>query len=137
VGAKHLFFWYFESQDDPEHDPLTLWMTGGPGGSSMLGMLQELGPCLIDKNGNGTVYNEFGWSKNSSLLFVDQPAGVGLSYIDKGEPVPSSSFIAAQDMHIFLQMFISQVFPEKQHVPFHITGESYGVRNAFKRVAIT
>ncbi|KAK3065078.1 hypothetical protein LTS18_011288 [Coniosporium uncinatum] len=126
VGAKHLFFWYFESQDDPEHDPLTLWMTGGPGGSSMLGMLQELGPCLIDKNGNSTVYNEFGWSKNSSLLFVDQPAGVGLSYIDEGEPVPSSSFIAAQDMHIFLQMFISQVFPDKQHVPFHITGESYG-----------
>lgn len=103
----------------------------------MLGMLQELGPCLIDKNGNSTVYNEFGWSKNSSLLFVDQPAGVGLSYIDEGEPVPSSSFIAAQDMHIFLQMFISQVFPDKQHVPFHITGESYGVSDADIPIAIT
>lgn len=103
----------------------------------MLGMLQELGPCLIDKKGNGTVYNRFGWSKNSSLLFVDQPAGVGMSYIDEGEPVPSGSFIAARDMHIFLQMFISQVFPETQHVPFHITGESYGVRVAIIHVATT
>ena len=44
VGHVHLFFWYFESEakqlrDSPEA-PLTLWMTGGPGGSSLLGMLQ-------------------------------------------------------------------------------------------------
>jgi cathepsin A (carboxypeptidase C) len=35
VGPHHLFFWYFESQRNPGQDPLTLWMTGGPGGSSM------------------------------------------------------------------------------------------------------
>jgi len=68
VGSKHLFFWFFESQSKPKEDPLLLWLTGGPGGSSMLGMLQELGPCLINKYGNGTVYNPFGWSKESNLV---------------------------------------------------------------------
>ncbi|PWY91636.1 alpha/beta-hydrolase [Aspergillus sclerotioniger CBS 115572] len=50
IGPKHLFFWYFESQNNPASDPLTLWMTGGPGGSSMIGLFEEVGPCLV---GNG------------------------------------------------------------------------------------
>lgn len=131
VGQKHLFFWYFKaenaaSQKAPE-EPLALWLTGGPGGSSMLGMLQELGPCLVNKHGNGTVYNSFGWNKNTALIFVDQPAGVGFSYLDEGEPVPGDSFTSAADMHLFLQMLVSQVFPEHKNGPLVITGESYAV----------
>lgn len=61
----------------------------------------------------------------TNLIFVDQPAGVGFSYLDEGDHVPGDSFTAAEDMHAFLQIFISQVFPEKANVPFHITGESY------------
>ncbi|PYH93372.1 alpha/beta-hydrolase [Aspergillus ellipticus CBS 707.79] len=126
VGPKHLFFWYFESQNDPVNDPLTLWMTGGPGGSSMLGLFEELGPCLINEYGNGTVYNPYGWTRNSSMLFVDQPVDVGFSYIDEGYDIPGDSHVAAVDMHRFLQLFVSEVFPEKLGVPFHISGESYG-----------
>ncbi|ORY16899.1 Alpha/Beta hydrolase protein [Clohesyomyces aquaticus] len=125
VGPKHLFFWYFESQASPSEDPLLLWLTGGPGGSSMIGLMQELGPCLINEFGNGTVYNEFGWSKSANLLFVDQPAGVGFSYIDEGTPYPGSSFTAAEDMAHFMQIFVSQVFPDLLERGFHITGESY------------
>ncbi|KAK2867883.1 hypothetical protein FQN49_003372 [Arthroderma sp. PD_2] len=126
IGPKHLFFWYFESQNDPENDPLTLWINGGPGASSMIGMLQEVGPCLVNEYGNGTNYNPWGWSKKSSLLFVDQPVGVGFSYIDEGHKTPNDSHLAAVDMQKFLQLFVSEVFPDKLHVPFHISGESYG-----------
>jgi len=126
VGSKHLFFWYFESQGSPSDDPLVLWLTGGPGGSSMIGMLQELGPCLIKENGTGTYYNKYGWSKNTNLLFIDSPAGVGFSYVDEGIPLPGDSFTTAADLHHFLQIFVSDVFPDLSDRPFHITGESYG-----------
>lgn len=125
VGAHHFFFWFFQPEDPTPEPKLALWMTGGPGGSSMLGMLQELGPCLVNEYGNGTVYNPFGWNKNVALIFVDQPAGVGFSYVDQGERVPSDSFASAQDMHIFFQIFISQVFPEFEKGDFYISGESY------------
>lgn len=130
VGPKHLFFWYFKSETastTPESEPLALWLTGGPGSSSMLGMLQELGPCLINEHGNGTVYNPYGWNKETALIFVDQPAGVGFSYLDDGEPLPGDSFTSAADMHLFLQLFVSQVFPEHAEAPLVITGESYAV----------
>jgi cathepsin A (carboxypeptidase C) len=130
VGHKHLFFWYFKSETATTatgSEPLALWLTGGPGGSSMLGMLQELGPCLINEHGNGTVYNPYGWNKETALIFVDQPAGVGFSYVDEGEPLPGDSFTSAADMHLFLQLFVSQVFPEHLEGPLVITGESYAV----------
>jgi cathepsin A (carboxypeptidase C) len=127
VGAKHIFFWYFESQDSPVDDPLVLWLTGGPGGSGMIGMLQENGPCLINEYGNGTVYNEYGWSGHANVIYVDQPAGVGFSYVDEGVPLPATSFTAAEDMHHFLQLFTSEVFPKLRGKEFHITGESYAV----------
>jgi cathepsin A (carboxypeptidase C) len=127
IGPKHLFFWYFESQNDPVGDPLTLWMTGGPGDSSMLGLFQEIGPCLIDEHGNGTVQNPWAWSRNSSLLFVDQPVDVGFSYIDESHEVPHDSQEAAADMHRFLQIFVSEIFPHKRSSPVHLAGESYAV----------
>ncbi|KAH7356596.1 Alpha/Beta hydrolase protein [Rhexocercosporidium sp. MPI-PUGE-AT-0058] len=128
VGHKHLFFWYFKSESassKTDDEPLGLWLTGGPGGSSMLGMLQELGPCLINEHGNGTTYNPYGWNKETAFIFVDQPAGVGFSYVDEGESIPGDSFTSAADMHLFLQMFVSQVFPEHKNGPVVITGESY------------
>ncbi|KAJ5961151.1 uncharacterized protein N7479_008301 [Penicillium vulpinum] len=125
IGPKHLFFWYFESQNDPIADPLTLWMNGGPGGSSMMGLFEENGPCLINEYGNGTVHNPWGWSRNSSLLFVDQPADVGWSYIDEGYEVARDSKEAAIDMRSFLQIFVSEIFPHKRDSPFHLSGESY------------
>ncbi|OQD83817.1 hypothetical protein PENANT_c015G03269 [Penicillium antarcticum] len=125
IGHKHLFFWYFDSQNEATNDPLTLWMTGGPGASSMLGLFQEIGPCLINDYGNGTVSNPWAWNRNTSLLFVDQPVGVGFSYIDEGYDVPRDSKAAAVDMHHFLQIFISEIFPEKQFSDFHLSGESY------------
>ncbi|KAK1143504.1 hypothetical protein N8T08_006310 [Aspergillus melleus] len=125
IGPKHLFFWYFESQNDPLTDPLSLWMTGGPGDSSMIGLFQEIGPCLVNEHGNGTYHNPWAWSRNSSLLFVDQPVDTGFSYIDEGVELPVDSAEAAVDIHRFLQLFVSEVFPHLSTVPVHLSGESY------------
>jgi cathepsin A (carboxypeptidase C) len=93
----------------------------------MLGLMGELGPCRINEFGNGTVHNEYAWSKNANIIFVDQPAGVGFSYVDEGIPLPATSFTAAEDMHHFLQLFTSDIFPDLLNRDFHITGESYAV----------
>ena len=56
------FFWFFESRKDPENSPLAIWMNGGPGSSSLLGLLVENGPCYINSDSNSTYLSEWSWN---------------------------------------------------------------------------
>jgi carboxypeptidase C (cathepsin A) len=77
------FFWFFEARNNTRTAPLTIWLNGGPGASSMRGLFREIGPCEVVQFQNGTYgtqFNEWGWDRSSNLLFIDQPTQVGFSY---------------------------------------------------------
>ncbi|KAJ6546835.1 serine carboxypeptidase [Mycena capillaripes] len=125
MGARHLFFYYFESRNDPDEDDVVLWLNGGPGASASLGLFMELGPCTI-KNDFETEYNEYGWNSKANLLFIDQPVGVAFSYAEYGESVETTEE-AAKDIAAFLAIFFESRDSLKGRA-LHIAGESYGGR---------
>ncbi|CAG8627740.1 11119_t:CDS:10 [Dentiscutata erythropus] len=104
--------------------PLTLYLNGGPGCSSMIGAFQEMGPCTSLPNGTNTTINPNSWNTVSNLLFIDQPNGAGFSY---GGNYVTSSQQAASNLYEFLKEWIS-CFPQYASLPFHIFGESYAGR---------
>ena len=55
-------------------------MNGGPGGSSLIGALQENGPCFINADSNSTYLNPYSWNNEVNMLYLDQPVQVGFSY---------------------------------------------------------
>ncbi|KAK9711335.1 hypothetical protein K7432_007901 [Basidiobolus ranarum] len=118
---QHLFFWFFESRSKPETDPLVLWLNGGPGCSSLLGLLMELGPCRADPSGNSTHLNPYSWNSNANTIFLDQPFGTGFSY---GKNT-TTSVEGADRVQAFLRLFLS-AYPKYKNQDFHVTGESYG-----------
>ncbi|CCE81424.1 Piso0_002080 [Millerozyma farinosa CBS 7064] len=119
--GKHFFFWFFESRNDPENDPVILWLNGGPGCSSSTGLLFELGPSGINSTLQ-PVYNPHSWNSNASVIFLDQPVDVGYSYTEQDAVTNTDD--AAVDFYTFLELFF-QKFPEFRKNKFHIAGESY------------
>ncbi|KAM3070274.1 hypothetical protein ACMFMG_010110 [Clarireedia jacksonii] len=117
---KHLFYWFFESRNDPKNDPVVLWLNGGPGCSSLTGLFLELGPSSIDQKLK-LHNNPYSWNANASVIFLDQPVNVGYSY--SGGSV-SNTIAAGKDVYALLTLFFKQ-FPEYAKQDFHIAGESY------------
>ena len=123
---RSLFYWYFDSRDDPENDPLIVWLNGGPGASSMMGLFTEMGPCWLEPNAPTAQPNPWSWNNNASLLFVDQPAGAGLSSLREGSSEPTNEEDTAKDFLSFLEIFFGDVFPNNKNRRIHIAAESYG-----------
>lgn len=126
TNGRHLYYWFIESERDPANDPVVLWMNGGPGCSSLTGLITEHGPFLINPDGKTLRENPYSWNKISNVLYLESPAGVGYSYSEN--PREDYTIIdddkTADDVYNFLQEFFKR-YPQFQKNDFYVSGESY------------
>ncbi|KAI3717964.1 hypothetical protein L1987_69919 [Smallanthus sonchifolius] len=124
-AGRSLFYYFVEAETDADRKPLSLWLNGGPGCSSMGGgAFTELGPFFPLGNGRGLRRNTQSWNKASNLLFVESPAGVGWSYSNTTSDYTTGDAKTARDMHTFLKNWYKK-FPSFISRELYLTGESY------------
>ena len=46
----------------------------------MIGLFQENGPCGVNNDSSSTYLNPWSWNNEVNMLYIDQPAQVGMSY---------------------------------------------------------
>ncbi|KAJ6552198.1 alpha/beta-hydrolase [Mycena vulgaris] len=119
-----MWFWFFASRTSPETAPFTLWINGGPGCASEIGLFQENGPCTVNADGKSTTLNPFSWNSVSNMIYIDQPIGTGFSF--GTDTVNSTQNAAVQFWKAFQVLFESGEFSQYQSREFIFATESYG-----------
>lgn len=95
----NLFFWFVEAREPTDH--LTIWLSGGPGASSLGGLFTGVGPCEVFATGREsyeTRARQWGWDRASNLLFIDQVRNSASSFPEpwltcSGTAKPSRVFV--------------------------------------------
>ncbi|XP_005102722.2 lysosomal protective protein-like [Aplysia californica] len=124
LGTKQLHYWFVESQNEPSSDPVVLWLNGGPGCSSLFGLLQENGPFTIQPDGKTLVANPSSWNTLTNVIYLEAPAGVGYSYSKDKDYRTDDDDTSLNNLVAMVDFF--RKFPEYKKNDFYITGESYG-----------
>lgn len=101
-----------ESESVHTKKPLIYWTNGGPGASSLFGLLTEIGPLWLNENSfqkdkslPSPLYNPYGWTRLGHVVMIDQPAPVGFSYCegdDKCSDISWTDELAAQNVSFHL-----------------------------------
>ena len=142
-SSLQMHFWFIESEGDPVNDPLIIWFNGGPGASSLYGLLVELGPFrLNDLSLRGPeysktkvpqlIYNPSSWAQSANILAFSMPVPVGFSFCNPPGPSAQGNDCGASDdntsseqTYYALKSWL-KIFSNFQKNEMFITGESYG-----------
>jgi carboxypeptidase D len=128
----HLFFWFFKARVNSTK--LVIWINGGPGCSSMLGLLAGHAPLRLKPEG-GLAWNNHSWTQHANVLCtffcgetnskdVDQPVMTGYSYTEGRNTMPPTVHQVAEEFVRFMDNFYS-VFSWTQKMELFAAGESY------------
>ncbi|KAL5992720.1 hypothetical protein ACLOJK_013639 [Asimina triloba] len=153
--GRALFYYFTESPENASTKPLVLWLNGGPGCSSMVGAMTELGPFRVNPDRKTLFRNDYAWNNESNhqrvafgyyynsdvyvlplaasltlmivanVIYLESPAGVGFSYSNT-----SSDYDLTGDKRTAEDAYAFLVnwlerFPQYKTRDFYITGESY------------
>ncbi|KAI1097427.1 Alpha/Beta hydrolase protein [Jackrogersella minutella] len=115
-----LFFWYFVSSNDLATDEILIWLNGGPGASSLEGLLEENGPFLWQFGTFKPVSNPWTWLNLTNVVWVEQPIGTGFT---QGKASATTEEEVAQQFLGFWHNFVDTF--DMQGREIYIAGESY------------
>ncbi|RAL40586.1 hypothetical protein DM860_006656 [Cuscuta australis] len=107
--SVQLFYYFIQSQSGhPESDPLFLWINGGPGCSTLSGIIFEIGPITfapLKYNGSlpTLISRPYSWTKVANIIFLDLPVGTGFSYATNQAAHRSNSTQACHHAYDFLR----------------------------------
>ncbi|KAI8810817.1 Alpha/Beta hydrolase protein [Cladochytrium replicatum] len=123
ADGSSLFFTYFPAPASASSNDLVIWLNGGPGCSSMFGLMAESGPLRIQPDATFQP-NPFSWQQKANMLFIEQPVGVGFSTVGSSASAVYNISGVGGDMYLFLNKFYD-IFNETQSMSLYITGESF------------
>jgi len=121
--SSRTFFLFSKAASGREDAPVLLWLNGGPGASSLIGFLTELGPFVITDDLD-VVPRAVHWNLDAHLLTLDNPLGTGYSSTADDQRMATNQTTVGADLHAALEQFYT-LFPELRANPFYATGESY------------
>jgi carboxypeptidase C (cathepsin A) len=122
-GDAHIYCWLIESRGDPSRDPIVLWLNGGPGSSSFIGMFMENGPYKLAPDCT-LRDNPYSWNARGTYLMIDQPAGTGLSVVEGPHAWARTEQEATDQLYYGLQQLLVH-FPEYRELDLFAFGESF------------
>jgi len=94
---------------------------GGPGCSSLSGLLSENGPFTWESGTIAPTQNPYTWVNLTNMMWVEQPVGVGFT---QGVPNITNEVQLGQEFIGFYKSFVNAFQVQNRKV--YLTGESYG-----------
>ncbi|KAF8566278.1 hypothetical protein P879_04829 [Paragonimus westermani] len=117
-----LFYWLVEAVENPSEAPLLLWLNGGPGCSSLSGLLSGNGPFSVNPDLE-LESNPYSWNKALNVLYLESPAGVGFSCTNDGNITASDDLTAWNNFQALVNFL--KKYPAYKYRALYIAGESY------------
>lgn len=121
--GSNMFFWFFTAKVDADIAPVILWLQGGPGAPSLYSVFNEHGPYVVDDD-DVLRSRRHSWTSTHSVLYVDNPVGVGYSFTSDGDGYSSNQTAVGRNLYAALVQFFA-LFPEYRDNEFYVAGESY------------
>ncbi|CAK4004343.1 serine carboxypeptidase [Lecanosticta acicola] len=117
--TRKLYFWFFPGFDASRKE-VTTWFNGGPGCSSLGGLITENGPFTWMPGTYSPTQNTYDWRNLTNMLWVEQPIGVGFT---QGRSDITNEYELAEQFVGFYEQFVKTFDLEGWDV--YLNGESY------------